>query len=180
MTPLPLRELLGIIIGDLIVAESVAAKASADFIREAGFVGGGKRKDDWGTLRFVTFSFKVEDPDGEKVRIVRVPLLSLLPVPLQQIDQAEYEFFAKVDDVTKIEPAPKGEYQLGSAAYGFAQPFLDLLCEVAPYASESPGDKRGAMVPKIRVKLTMKQSDLPAGLSSTLRRIEQASGSITR
>lgn len=178
MTPLPLRELLGILLSDLIVAETHAAKATTDFLREAGFIGGKKASDDWGRLRFVTFSFTVEDPDGEKVRTIRVPLLSLLPIPLQQIDQAEYEFFAKVNEVKKIDPAPKESYQLGSAAYGLAQPFSDLICEVAPYSPGTESDKKGA-VPKVRVKLTMRQADLPAGLSSSLRRIEQASGSKT-
>ncbi len=178
MTPLPLRELLGILLGDLIVAEAHAAKATTDFLREAGFLGGKKASDDWGKLRFVTFSFAVQDPDGDKVRTVRVPLLSLLPIPLQQIDQAEYEFFAKVNEVKKIDPAPKETYQLGSAAYGLAQPSLDLVCEVAPYSPESALDKKGG-VPKVRVKLMMRQADLPAGLSSSLRRIEQASGSKT-
>jgi hypothetical protein len=48
MKPLPFREILGILIGDLIVAESQAAKASADFIREAGFVREKEGSDHWG------------------------------------------------------------------------------------------------------------------------------------
>ena len=179
MKSLPLRELLGILVGDLIVAETHAAKASADFLREAGFIGGKEGSDYWGELRFVTFSYVVQDPDGEKTRTIRVPLLSMLPIPLQQIEQAEYEFFAKVNEVTKIEPAPKESYRLGSAAYGLAQPFLDLICEVAPYSPESIIDKKSA-IPNVHVKLTMTQADLPAGLSSSLRRIEQASGSKTK
>jgi len=179
MKPLLFRELLGILVSDLVVAEAQAAKASADFLKEAGFIGGKEASDDWGRLRFVTFSFTAQDPDGEKVRYVRVPLLSLLPIPLQQIDQAEYEFFAKVNEVKNIDPSPKESYKLGSAAYGLAQPFLDLVCEVAPYSQESTSDKKG-IVPKVRVKLTMRQADLPAGLSSSLRRIEQASGSKTK
>ena len=180
MKPLPLRDLLGVLVGDLIVAETQAAKATADFMREAGFIAGKKADtDDWGVLRFVTFSYPVMEPDGRKVRMIRVPLLSLLPIPLQQIDQTEYEFFAKVNEVGEVDPRPKDSYQLGSAAYGLAQPFADLMCEVAPYAGDPALDKKGA-VPRVRVKLTMKQADLPAGLSSSLRRIEQASGSSSR
>lgn len=181
MKALRLRELLGILVGDLIVAEAQAAKATADFLREAGFISSRRgASDDWGALRFVTFSYPLEDdPGGAKVRTIRVPLLSLVPIPLQQIDQAEYEFFAKVNDVSKIVPAAKGSYALGSGAYGLAQPFSDLVCEVAPYAADATPDKRGAL-PKVRVRLTMKQADLPAGLSSTLRRIEQTSGSDTK
>lgn len=179
MKALALRELLGVLVGDLVVAEAQAAKATADFLREAGFVAGRRNAaDDWGTLRFVTFSYPVEDPDGKKVRTIHVPLLSLVPIPLQQVDQAEYEFFAKVNEVAKVSPAPKDSYKLGSAAYGLAQPFSELMCEVAPYAADPAADKKGG-IPKVRVKLTMKQADLPAGLSSTLRRIEQASGSKT-
>ena len=179
MKPLPLRELLGVLVGDLVVAEAQAAKATADFLREAGFIAGKRNAaDNWGVLRFVTFSYPVEEPDGSKVRTIRVPLLSLLPIPLQQIEQAEYEFFAKVNEVGKVDPAPKESYKLGSAAYGLAQPFADLICEVAPYGGEAAQDRKGA-VPKVRVKLTMKQADLPAGLSASLRRIEQASGSST-
>lgn len=179
MAALPLRELLGNLVGGLIVAEAQAAKATADFLREAGFIPGKRLSPDhWGSLRFVTFTFSVDDPDGRKTRTVRVPLLSLLPIPLQQIEQAEYEFFAKVNEVRKLNPAPKQSYELGSAAYGLAQPFSDLMCEVAPYGAEAAPDKKGAP-PKVRVKLTIKQADLPAGLTSSLRRIEQASGSST-
>jgi uncharacterized protein DUF2589 len=176
MTPLPFRELLGTLLGGLIVAETHAAKATADFLREVGFVGDGHGDDHWGELRFVTFSFKVEGLNGEETRTVRVPLLSLLPIPLQQIDQAEYEFFAKVNEVKKIQPAPRKKYELGSSAYGLAQPLVDLECEVAPYSAEPVSTKKGA-APSVRVKLTMRQADLPAGLSSSLRRIEETSGS---
>jgi hypothetical protein len=178
MTHLSLRELLGIVVRDLITAEAQAAKASAGFLREAGFNGGREDSDDWGTLRFVKFSFTVQDPDGEKERTFRVPLLSLLPIPLQQIDQAEYEFFAKVNEVITINPTHEKSVKLASATNGLSQPLLDLMCEVAPYASESAPDTKSA-VPKVRVKLTMRQADLPAGLASSLRIIEQASGSLT-
>lgn len=176
MKPLRLRELLGILIGDLVVAESQAAKASADFLREAGFIADRNAgQDHWGQLRFVTFSFEVQELGAKKTRTIRVPLLSLLPIPLQQIEQAEYEFFAKVNDVEKVTPAPKKSYELGSAAYGLAQPFMDMMCEIAPYAPETAPAAKTA-IPRVRIKLTMRQSDLPAGLASSLRRIEQTSG----
>jgi len=179
MKPLSFRELVGILVGDLIVAETHAAKATADFLREAGFIGGRGAGDNWGRLRFITFSYQVEDPDGTRTRTIRVPLLSLLPIPLQQINQAEYEFFAKVNEVEDLEPPPKNSYELGSATYGLAQPFQDLVCEIAPYGGEADQVARNA-IPKVRVKLTMRQGDLPAGLSSSLRNIEQASRSSTR
>lgn len=178
MRPLPLRELLGILVADLIVAEAQAANASAGFLKEAGFIGGKEASDDWGKLRFVSFSFPVQDPDGKAIRTIKVPLLSLLPIPLQQIDQAEFELFVKVHDVKEIEVQANEKNKLGSATHGLEQQFLDLICEVAPYSPESSTDKKGAF-PKVHIKLTMRQADLPAGLSSSLRRIEQASSNKT-
>jgi Protein of unknown function (DUF2589). len=130
-------------------------------------------------IRFVTFSFTVQDLGRTKVRTIRVPLLSLLPIPLLQIDQVEYEFYAKVNEEWKIEPSPNKVYELGSAAYGLAQPFLDLKCSIAPFSSDTTSNKKDE-IPKIRVKLTMRQADLPAGLSTTLNKIEQTLGSMLK
>lgn len=176
MRPLALRELLGTLIGDLIVAEAHAARASTDFLKNAGFKNGDR--DYWGSLRFVTFSFSVQEPDGDKTRTLRVPLLSLVPIPLLQIAQAEYEFFAKINEV-KVRAAAPRRAKRGTAHAGPDLSRSDLLCEVAPYASEAASEK-GTGIPKMRVKITMRQADLPAGLSSSLRRIEESSGSITK
>ena len=155
MQPLSLGELLGILVRDLIVAEHHAAKATADYLREVGFIGGRAESDYWGRVRFITFSYRLRDDSGRATRSIRVPLLSLLPVPLQQIDEVEYEFFAKVDDVTE------------------AKKYLDLLCEVAPFVPEVAVNRRTA-IPQVRVKLKMKQADLPSGLVTSLREIEQS------
>jgi hypothetical protein len=174
MSGLPLRQLLGIFVRDLIVAEAYAARASADFLRIAGFTGG-KSTADWGQVKFITFSYKTEDPDGTVVRTIRVPLLSLLPIPLQQIDEAEYEFFAKVNDVEQLKrSARKRDWAEGTLASRY-----DLVCEVAPYSHEIPIAKADG-IRKIRIRLKVRQSDLPAGLASTLRQLEQTSGSKTK
>lgn len=176
MTPLPLRELLGTLIADLIEAEAHSAQATVDFLRAAGFVDKNKSPDHWGEVRFIQFSFTVPDmKEGAKVRTIRVPLLSLLPIPLQQVEQAEYELFARVIDVKQNASEAKGEASSGSKIYSRAPSNVDLLCDVAPYCAESvPGKKPSD--PTIRVKITMRQSDLPAGLASSLRRIEETSG----
>lgn len=157
MAALPLHRLLGTLVADLIRGESEAAQASADFLRGIGFIGG-RGADDWGRIRFIRFAFSAQGPDGQTVeRVLRVPLLTLLPIPLQQVQQAEYEFFLRVDDVvdrTKREEA-------------------HILGDVAPYALDQAAT---AKMPRIRVKLSMKQSDIPAGLASSLRRIVETSG----
>ena len=169
MAARPLRDLLGVLVRDLIDAEAQAAQATVDFLRRVGFVG--DRTDDandWGQLRFVRFSFSIPDLEsGTKTRTIRVPLLSLLPIPLQQIDQAEYDFFVRVEevraDVTHTMPATGGD--VGVA--------VDLLCDIAP---QDLASAKATADPRVHVKLIIKQSDLPVGVASSLRRIEQTSG----
>ena len=157
MATQPLNKLLGSILADVVRGERQAADASRDHMREVGFEGG-RSKDDWGRIRFVRFSFATENPDGRiQNRTLRVPLLTLLPIPLQQVAQAEFEFFVRVSDV----------------GGGKADDSL-IAGDVAPYVPE--GQTAAVADPRIKVKMTLKQSDLPAGLASSLRRIEETAG----
>ena len=174
MEALPLHELLGILVRDLIRAETQAARATTDFLRNVGFLGDAKDIDNWGFLRFVTFSYQTSDEKkGMVVRTLRVPLLSLLPIPIQQIDTAEYEFFAKVNDVVRKHLKEKNASNILTTTLTKDIADINLLCEVAPY---TPDLAQTSKIPKIHVKLSMRQSDLPAGLVSSLRRIEETSG----
>jgi len=167
MTPLSLHELLGTLVADLVRGERLAAEATVEFLRALGFVGGEEAKkepkddkDDWGHLRFIKFSFQIRGVDGKPTtRTIRVPLLSMLPIPLQQVDQAEYEFFLRVIDINRVKDPSEGH--------------AEILCEIAPFTADQAPTKT---IPRIRVKLAMRQADLPAGLSSSLRRIEETSG----
>src|SRR5262245_9560159 len=103
MAVVPLRELLGSLTAHLVEAEREAANATIAFLREVGFEGGrreNRNENDWGTVRLVHFAFSAPDQMGDPApRRIQVPLLSLLPVPLQQIANAEYELFFRVDDL---------------------------------------------------------------------------------
>ena len=109
-----LYELVGAPLMALVDAESQAAKATANFIKEMGFkedesddqaaaVDEFGRKVDFGDLRMVTFRSQKRQADGtERTFKVEVPLLSLLPIPALQIKDAELEFFAKIVEFPKI------------------------------------------------------------------------------
>jgi uncharacterized protein DUF2589 len=164
----PLSDLLGTLVADLVRGESHAAQASLDFLRSVGFHEAKERPpDDWGPLRFIEFTFDAADEAGKLVpRRIRVPVLSLLPIPLQHVADAEYEFFVRVDD---IQPAG---LPVGAQPPKPPVPHAQITGDIAPF-----GDQANMLkVPRVRVKLSMKQADLPAGLSSSLRRIEQTSG----
>jgi hypothetical protein len=174
MGQIPLHELIGSIAADLVRAEVLAAQASIEFIRNVGFEGGNKSSDDWGSIRYVKFSYLTYGANGKpKPRTIRVPLLTLIPVPLQQVDDTECEFFIRVVDI--IPPAKGKVAGTEAEKINLTPQHATIICDIAPFGTEQTDVKQ---VPRIRFKVLLKQSDLPAGLSSSLRRIEETSGEV--
>jgi hypothetical protein len=163
-----LADILGALIADLVRSEGHSAAATVDFMRAVGFEGG--NGNDWGTVRYVTFSYTGFNARGEvEERVLRIPLLSLLPLPLHQASEAEYEFFFRVSAVHQL----KQEAESRRAERARFGEFVDLVGDVAPYSDSSHHDSK---VPRIKVKFVARMSDLPAGVASTLRRLEETSG----
>ena len=145
--PQLLHDFVGSLAGALVRGEAIGIRATLDFIRDVGFVGG-KSDTDWGEVRIISFAYAAADAAGNPCRRrVAVPLLSVVPIPIQQIDEAEYECAL---DVRKLDK--KG-----------------MMVDVAP--SEHAASPTAA----IKLKLRFKQSDIPAGVSTTLRRVDAAS-----
>ena len=87
-------------------AQTQAAKASVDFIKEVGF-----SKDDNGkqTLNNVKFSYTKASTDEnmrDNVDLV-VPLLTIVPIPYIRVEDTTIEFKAKInsDKLTEIKEA---------------------------------------------------------------------------
>jgi hypothetical protein len=163
--PQRLADILGALAAGVVRSERHSADATLDFLRTVGFEGG--KGDDWGDVRYIRFSYSFKDPAGAaQSRTIRVPLLSLVPLPLQQAASAEYEFFLKLSDIDLQEKSDKEGYVF--------RPYAELIGDIAPYVTDS--SMADARTPRIRVKFALRQSDLPAGIASTLRRVEETSG----
>jgi len=192
-----LYELIGAPLMALVDAESQAAKATANFIKEMGFTvthpdNEVSAPEDFGDLKMVTFRYQKRGADGKPISFkVEVPLLSLLPIPALQIKDAEIEFLAKIIDYPKrhqIEPKIKpkenektqSEKETVSAEeeqekkYSLAElPGRDLK---ATFGAEYPEDstsrqRRLDMV--IKMKIKMQQADVPAGLGSLFNLMQE-------
>jgi hypothetical protein len=189
-----LYELIGAPLMALVEAESQAAKATANFIKEMGFKEdasaiessaseGPEPHMDFGDLKMVTFRSQKRGADG-KLRSfkVEVPLLSLLPVPALQIKDAELEFFAKIVEFPKIsqravekgaEEAESDERDKTAAEdtaarkYSLHQlPGRDLKASFGTDYAGDPASRQRRMDMQIKIKIKMEQADIPAGLGS--------------
>lgn len=137
---IPLSQLVGSLVRDIVDADGMAAKATSDFIQNVGF-------DEKGELRTVQFSYQQVVPGvGVKRYTVSVPLLTLVPIPILGIDKAEISFTTKIVEMSQGDSqAPK------------------LLAKIASDAQAK--NDAASETTNIKFTLTMSRSDVPAGIT---------------
>jgi hypothetical protein len=172
---LPLSEIIGIPIGDLAHAESHAAQASVEFIESVGFIrSSSDEPNEIGAVRFVTFDYVAEIAPAKSIqRKVNVPLLSLVPIPFLQVESGEFEFTVRL--LRKVQLHAQTCFQeIGSSPQktkSLSSMRWDYIAQVdSPVASDE--DKKYSY-PNIKIKINVKQSDLPAGIGYLLRKLDQ-------
>ncbi len=99
MESLYFHEIIGTPIRAIIEGETLAAQATAQFIKEVGFANG-KNEDDFGSIRMITFSYEKTNEEGNIViATIQVPLLSILPIPMMQIKQTDLDYNISIINV---------------------------------------------------------------------------------
>ncbi|WP_013322439.1 DUF2589 domain-containing protein [Gloeothece verrucosa] len=84
-----LHQFLGGILASLVRGEAIAAKEMINYVLEVG----GDQNNGLTKLRMVTFEYEKIEPKGRKFRqIVQIPLLSLMPIPMIRIKDAQLNF----------------------------------------------------------------------------------------
>jgi len=171
---LPVHEILGIALADLARGESLAAKASLDFIQAVGF----RRRDDddpddLGELRMVSFRYRQLDPSGkEATREVSIPLLSLVPLPLLQISKAQVEVAVQVDEARRR--TSRRSVLVPPSMLGMeSREEHELLGTVVPLPAPGAVPSKGVSPPMMTFRVELSQADLPAGVQSLLRAMDK-------
>lgn len=99
--------LVGAQLTALIEAEVEGAEKTSEYIESVGFE---KREDGTMRLRMVTFEMARRDVDGEvRKHLISVPVLTLVPIPLLTIEEADIEFSLQVEDVKKVDTKEKSQ-----------------------------------------------------------------------
>ena len=188
---LSLYQLLGAPLYALIQAETYAAHATAGFIEEMGFEApqkspeGNADKNDLGKLRTLTFKQERRGADGQAVSYkVEVPLLSLLPIPALQIQEAELEFFVKIVDTVKQKTLEKdvqteviekvNEKQPPGSKHVPIPGYLDMKALLGRGQPNAPRSPESAFDMQVHIKIKVAQADTPAGLSRMFNLLEQS------
>lgn len=153
----------------VVAADSDAALRLGQFIEEYGFVKvDAAAGDDLGKLRMLEFAYDRAGQDGKPVRfVVKVPLLSLIPLPALQVKHAEFEFHLRIVSTTSSDPDASQD----STTMKPSSP-VGLKGMLAPRPPSGDG-ARSSLEANMKVQVRMEQAHMPAGLSKLLTVMSQ-------
>lgn len=173
--PVDRAELSTLFAAPLIALEEAgfsAARAFLDIVREYGFIQ--SEGDQWGAFRYVSLTLhRAQGGDGSDL-VVEIPILSLIPLPLVEVKGAEMEFdvrllgFSRTDRESDEDAGQSQSFDLvqGKVPPGPAAAPLKLLAGFAA--------NHEARESLMHVKLTVAPSDFPAGITSLLKIMNEA------
>lgn len=123
-------------------------------------------------LRTLKFAYQETNVNGYRNKVVSIPLVTLLPLPLLQIKEADFDFDINILDAVSSGTVESFDYGEGKIEQNNEnrRPFR-LRASLAPksgsgfYSDKSEQQLSANM--KVHVK--MRQADMPAGLSNLLR-----------
>lgn len=150
-----LESIFGTPIQAIIDADYMAAVKAGEYIREFGFNTPATDKEKeagFGSLKETVFTYNTIGNDGKmEQRLVRIPSLSLIPLPLLHVEQADFDFSVRI--VNSSDNNEKGK----------------LSATLVPQQSDNSKNSNAPHLDaNIHVKMKVVQSDIPAGLSNLL------------
>lgn len=118
-------------------------------------------------LKMVTFLYRQIDPSDrrEKLFRVQVPLISLIPLPLLQIDRAEFDFNIRIFSETGLSTSGARKGGLKGKA-PTEEPLPAFKARLSPIVGRSESGEVGSTIDaNMKIKIQLKQADLPGGLA---------------
>lgn len=123
-------------------------------------------------LRTLKFAYQETNVNGYRNKVVSIPLVTLLPLPLLQIKEADFDFDINILDAVSSGTVESFDYGEGKIEQNNEnrRPFR-LRASLAPKSgSGSYSDKSEQLLSaNMKVHVKMRQADMPAGLSNLLR-----------
>jgi len=167
-------ELQQLIAGPLIAtieADALSSQKYLDYIMRVAFDSYNPQTGETGKLRMMTFTYNEQDVNGPRRRIVSIPLLTLLPLPLLHVEEADFDFDIKILDALSDAVDEKFSVENGKGVCNRPEVTgFKMRATLAPKQGEltRKGNLQQSLSANMKVKVSMRPADMPAGLSSLL------------
>ena len=166
-------ELQQLIAGPLIAtveADAMSAQKYFTYLMSIAFEDYDAKENVASKLRMLTFSYYDQDANGRREKTVSIPLFTIVPLPLLQIQEADFDFDIKILDALSESTEDTFSYENGTMEKGEEKPAsLRMRASLAPQSGHSKGDAQQSFTANMKVHVKMRQADMPAGLSNLLQ-----------
>lgn len=167
-------ELKQLIAGPLVAtidADSLSARRYLDYLFEIAFESYDRKTGKTGKLRMLTFTCNASE-GGNRKQQVSIPMLTLMPLPLLQVKEAEFDFDIKILDAVTEKEEETFSLEKGKAiqpgqegSSGFC-----MRASLAPKQGEGSSNSsvQQGLSANMKVHVKMQQADMPGGLANLL------------
>ena len=178
---IPYGTLIGAPMTAAVEAQALSAQTSIDFIRSIGFEST-EDGPDFGAVRQVTFSFSRRDTTtGEETDVsLKVPLLTIVPIPYLRIDDMTIDITSKITEEmlrsTKRDSSTEAEAELSINYSHFLSPVkVGFKASISTkHSSSTATSNRYKTEHTININVRATQDDLPAGMTRVLDILESS------
>lgn len=139
-----------------------------------------------GRLRYVTFTYDHVQNGKPTTSSIKVPLLSLLPLPALQVKEGTFDFAVEILAVMQQQDVPRLKSGIDTAGRmkgtsgGTTQPPSRLMAAIGSSPGATPSELgQVSTSARMNVHVTMASADIPAGLQNLLNLTSWAGGGST-
>lgn len=171
-----IMELKDLISGPLVAtidADTISTRRYLSYLYELAFESYDPTTGKVGKLRALEFNYRTSDSFGVHNQKVSIPLLTLVPLPLLQVKEADFDFDIQIIDAVSADKNATFSLkspEIASATQDDASEGLRLRVSMAASNIEAGEDvkRRQGLSANMKVKVKMQQADMPGGLSNLL------------
>lgn len=166
---LELQQLIAAPLVSTIEADALSAQKYLDFLMKFAFESFDPVTGRTGQLRLITFAYTEQGADGKTHRReASIPLLTLIPLPLLHVEEADFDFDIKIIDALTEKAEETFSYEDGKTEEPTGTFGMKMRASLAPRSGRQEGELQQSLAANMKVRVRMRPSDMPAGLSSIL------------
>lgn len=165
-----LKDLISGPLAATIDADSIATRRYLNYLMELAFDSYDKETGKVGELRMLEFTYRSHDVEGNRQQHVKIPLLTLVPLPLLQVKEADFDFDIQIVDALSADTDATFSLKNGAAPKDKAAEGVKLRVSMASTKTENSRKDglRQSLSANMKVKVRMEQADMPGGLANLL------------
>lgn len=166
-----LKDLISGPLAATIDADSIATRRYLSYLMELAFESYDKETGKVGELRMLEFNYQSHDVDGTHQQQVKIPLLTLVPLPLLQVKEADFDFDIKIVDALSADTDATFSLKNGATPQEKTTEGVKLRVSMASAIVEGSrkSSSQQSLTTNMKVKVRMEQADMPGGLANLLR-----------